>query len=203
MRTRGHYFLSIQLFMSKLVSSYKLSPNANLEIRQGDITREQVDAIVNAANSNLSHGGGVAMAISLAGGPIIQQESNTWIRRHGPVSHAKPAYTSGGRLPCRYVIHTVGPVWGSGNEEVKLSDAVHGSLVLADDLVCTSLAMPAISTGIFGFPHQLAAKIILDGVHKYFQAIKTSNITLVRIILYSDDNARLFTEEATRIIPGS
>ncbi len=193
------YLYNTFIVMSELISSHKLPLTVTLEIRRGDITREKVDTIVNAANSTLAHGAGVAMAISLAGGPIIQQESNTWIRRHGPVSHAKPAYTSGGKLPCRYVIHTVGPVWGSGDEEKKLAEAVHGSLKLADELVCTSLALPAISTGIFGFPREQATRVILAGIWDYFKSIPITNLTLVRVILYAADMSQLFSTEALRL----
>ena len=85
-----------------------------LQIARGDITAETVDAIVNAANSHLMHGAGVAGAIVRRGGPQIQVESSQWVREHGLVSHAEPAYTHAGNLPCRYVIHAVGPVWGEG-----------------------------------------------------------------------------------------
>ncbi len=185
--------------MSELISSFMLSPKFNLEIRLGDITCEQVDAIVNAANAHLAHGGGVAAAISIAGGPSIQKESDAWIRQPGPVSHAQPAWTSGGSLPCKYVIHAVGPVWGSGDEEQKLADAVHGSLALADELGCTSLALPAISTGIFGFPREPAARVILAAVQNYFNATSNSKITLVVIVLYSADMAQLFAAQAGKL----
>src|SRR5215213_10192708 len=95
-----------------------------IQIVQGDITIEEVDAIVNAANEHLQHGGGVAWAISKKGGSAIQQESDFWIRQHGSVPHARPAWTSGGLLPAKYVIHAVGPVWGDGDEDNKLEAAV-------------------------------------------------------------------------------
>src|SRR5690242_18882854 len=88
-----------------------------IQIVQGDITTEQVGATVIAANEHLLHGGGVAWAISKKGGPVIQQESDAWIRHHGLVAHARPAWTSGGRLPAKYVIHAVGPVWGDGDDD--------------------------------------------------------------------------------------
>ena len=82
----------------------------------------------------LQHGAGVAGAILRRGGPAIQRESDAWVQRHGPVSHAAPAWTSGGNLACRIVIHAVGPVWGDGDEDAKLAEAVTGSLRLADEL---------------------------------------------------------------------
>jgi O-acetyl-ADP-ribose deacetylase len=118
--------------MSEIVFTHRFETGQQLEITQGDLTEEQVDAIVNAANNQLAHGGGVAGAISRKGGPQIQAESSEWVRRHGPVSHDQPAYTSAGRLPARYVIHAVGPVWGAGDEDRKLEEAVRGSLETAE-----------------------------------------------------------------------
>lgn len=126
-----------------------------LQLVEGDITTAKVDAIVNAANAHLQHGGGVAGIISRKGGPVIQRESDLWVREHGSVRHAEPAVTSGGSLPCRYVLHAVGPVWGEGDEDRKLAEAVTGSLRAADQLELTSIAFPAISTGIFGFPKEI------------------------------------------------
>ena len=100
-----------------------------VQIVQGDITLEEVEAIVNAANEHLQHGGGVAWAISKKGGSTIQKESDAWIRQHGRVPHARPAWTSGGLLPAKYVIHAVGPIWGDGDEDNKLEAAVTGSLL--------------------------------------------------------------------------
>ena len=129
-----------------------------VQIEQGDITRQNVDVIVNAANSQLQHGGGVALSLVKRGGYEIQQESLEWVRQHGPVSHNRPAITGAGNLPCRHIIHAVGPVWGEGDEITKLISSVGSCLQVASDLKCTSIAFPAISTGIFGFPPKLAAK---------------------------------------------
>ncbi|NOH00642.1 MAG: macro domain-containing protein [Chloroflexi bacterium] len=155
-----------------------------MQIVQGDITTEEVDAIVNAANERLAHGGGVAWAISKKGGAAIQQESDDWVRKHGPVSHAHPAWTSGGLLPAKYVIHAVGPVWGDGDEDKKLSDAVTGSLHVAEELKCETLSMPAISTGIFGFPKDRAAGVIFKAVAAYFDKNANSGVKQVRIVLF-------------------
>lgn len=165
-----------------------------LEIVQGDITKQQVDAIVNAANQQLQHGGGVAGVISKAGGPVIQQESNRWIADHGPITHNAPAYTSAGSLPCRYVIHAVGPVWGSGEEDQKLRAAVAGSLELASELQLSSLALPALSTGIFGFPEQRAARVILTTCQKYGEQHPHSPLELVRVVVYGSQAADVFSQ---------
>lgn len=165
----------------------KIFPSGqSLQIVQGDITTEEVDAIVNAANEQLAHGGGVAWAISKKGGATIQEESDEWIRQHGPVSHAHPAWTSGGLLPAKYVIHAVGPVWinGRDDEDQKLQDAVTGSLQVADELKCTSISIPAISTGIFGFPKDRAAGIIFKVVATYFENNVNSSLKQVRVVLF-------------------
>src|SRR5689334_9334103 len=146
--------------MNTVLVEHILPSGKTIQIVQGDITIEEVDAIVNAANEHLQHGGGVAWSISKKGGSSIQKESETWIRQHGRVPHSTPAWTSGGLLPAKYVIHAVGPVWGEGNEDNKLESAVIGSLRVAEELKCSSIAMPAISTGIFGFPKDRAARVI-------------------------------------------
>jgi O-acetyl-ADP-ribose deacetylase len=165
-----------------------------LEVCQGDLTEEMLDAIVNPANSHLSHGGGVAGAIVRKGGSVIQVESDAWVKKYGPVTHAKPAYTSPGRLGCRYVIHAVGPMWGEGNEDAKLEDAVLGSLHLAERLNLNSIAFPAISTGIFGFPKDRAALIIYDSIAEYFTENKQSKVTRVRLTIIDEPTLKVFQE---------
>jgi O-acetyl-ADP-ribose deacetylase (regulator of RNase III) len=164
-----------------------------VQIVQGDITLEEVEAIVNAANEHLQHGGGVAWAISKKGGSTIQKESDAWIRQHGRVPHARPAWTSGGLLPAKYVIHAVGPVWGDGDEDNKLETAVTGSLRLADELKCSSIAMPAISTGIYGFPKERAAEIIFSTIEKYFRE-NSSGIKIVKLVLFDQPTLDVFIQ---------
>jgi len=166
-----------------------------LELVEGDITAEHVDAIVNAANQHLQHGGGVAGAIARAGGPQIQRESDQWVHQHGPVSHAEPAYTTGGQLPCRYVIHAVGPVWGQGDEDRKLEAAVRGALRRADELELRSIALPAISTGIFGFPKDRAARIIFSAIRAYFAENAAGTLQLVRVMLLDRPTLDVFLRE--------
>src|SRR5512140_1510266 len=113
--------------MNTVLVEKRLPSNQAIQLVQGDITIEEVNAIVNAANEHLQHGGGVAWAISKKGGSRIQKESDEWIRQHGRVTHAHPAWTSGGDLPAKYVIHAVGPIWGDGEEDKKLADAVFGA----------------------------------------------------------------------------
>ncbi len=172
--------------MDELVKTRRLETGQELEIWRGDITALAVDAIVNAANAHLAHGGGVAAAIARKGGPAIQRESDAWVRQHGPVTHEQPAYTSGGSLPCKHVIHAVGPVWGEGDEGQKLTAAINGSLALADELGLVSIAFPAISTGIFGFPKHLAAAIFMNAIPAYFSAHPGSSLKNVKIVLFDD-----------------
>jgi len=178
--------------MSAILAEKILPTGQTLQIAQGDITLENVDAIVNAANEHLQHGGGVAWAIVRRGGDVIQDESDAWIAKHGLVPHSRPAWTSGGRLPARYVIHAVGPVWGDGDEDAKLADAVTGSLRAADELGLSSIAFPAISTGIFGFPKERAAKIIFKAIKEYFTEQSNSGLKTVKLVLWDDETVKAF-----------
>ena len=139
-----------------------------VELMEGDITELEVDAIVNAANSRLKHGGGVAGAIVRKGGRTIQEESDVWLKAWGgEISVGSAAITSGGNLPARYVIHAVGPRMGEGDEDEKLRQATVSSLRMADKHHLKSMAFPAISTGIFGYPMDRCARIMLSTVVAY------------------------------------
>ena len=181
--------------MNRVVKEFVFPSGHVVQIAQGDITTEAVDAIVNAANSHLAHGAGVAGAIVRRGGPQIQAESDQWVLQHGSVSHAEPAYTHAGNLPCRFVIHAVGPIWGDGDEEQKLSAAIRGSLQLADRLGLGSIAFPAISTGIFGFPKQLAARVMLRTIQDYLTLLPGSNLKQIRLVLYDQESLQAFMDE--------
>ena len=178
--------------MSQVITQHKFPSGQILQIVQGDLTLETVDAIVNAANRELQHGGGVAAAIVRRGGPEIQAQSDAWVREHGAVAHGEPAYTTGGRLPCRYVIHAVGPVWGEGDEDNKLKAAIAGSLRLAERLELSSIAFPAISTGIFGFPKGRAARIILSAIQDYWIQNPASVLEQARLTLFDQPTLDAF-----------
>ena len=139
-----------------------------LELIKGDITELDTDAIVNAANERLAHGGGVAGAISRRGGPAIRRESDAWVRQHGRVATGSAAITSGGGLRARHVIHAVGPVYDRTPRSAELlASAVRSSLQVADDHGLKSITLSAISTGIFGYPLEEAAQVMLAATIAY------------------------------------
>lgn len=141
-----------------------------LELVEGDITELDTDAIVNAANERLAHGGGVAGVISRRGGPTIQRESDAWVRQHGRVVTGSAAITSGGNLKARHVIHAVGPVFDRTSRSAEhLASSVRSALQMADDHGLKSIALPAISTGIFGYPLEEAARVMLEAAIAYLR----------------------------------
>lgn len=148
--------------------------NIKIKVIEGDITEEEVECIVNPANSYLQHGGGVAGAIVRKGGKIIQEESDRYIRTYGPLPVGKATITSAGSLKARYVIHTVGPRWGEGDEENKLRSAIISALELATEKCIESISIPAVSCGIFGFPQELGTKIIIDTMVDFIKRQKTT-----------------------------
>jgi O-acetyl-ADP-ribose deacetylase (regulator of RNase III) len=163
-----------------------------LEILEGDITEVDVEAIVNPANEDLQLGGGVAGAIRERGGPSVQEECDRI--GHTPVGTA--VMTGAGNLPARQVIHAVGPRMGEGDEDRKLSAAVRSALALADRYGLRSIALPAISTGTFGFPMDRAARITLTEVHRYLQG--GTKIERVVVVLHDDDAFQTFRRELRR-----
>ncbi len=174
--------------MNQEISRFQFPNGAVLTLVHGDITEEAVDAIVNAANSYLKHGGGVAAAIVRKGGKMIQEESD----QIGYVPVGKAALTTGGKLPAKYVIHAVGPRWGEGDEDNKLQSAVKSVLVLAEQKGFKRIALPAISAGIFGFPKERCAEIILKTIQNYFQEHPNSTIQEVRIVLFDQPTLNAF-----------
>ena len=164
-----------------------------IELAQGDITDLSVDAIVNAANSHLSLGGGVAGAIRKKGGPSIQKECSAI--KYCPVGQA--VITKGGRLKARHVIHTVGPLWGEGDEDEKLMNAVQNSLILAANNHLSSIALPAIATGNFGFPMERAAKICLETAKKY--SLNRTSIQRIIFCLLDQPAYDIFSHTLTEL----
>jgi O-acetyl-ADP-ribose deacetylase (regulator of RNase III) len=184
--------------MTRVVARHDFSPTHCCLLVQGDITAEPVDAIVNAANSRLLHGGGVAGAIVRRGGPSIQAESDAWVAAHGEATHERPAVTGAGRLPCKAVIHAVGPVWGSGDEDAKLRAAVLGALAAAGERGFASVALPAVSTGIFGFPKQRGASVIFQAIADFAAANAESPLREIRVTILDDPTLEAFQREFNR-----
>lgn len=166
--------------------------NTTLELVEGDITDLDVDAIVNAANEDLVLGGGVAGTIKRRGGPSVQEEC----RRIGSTGVGTAVITGAGKMKFKHVIHAVGPRMGEGDEDRKLSAAVRSSLALADRHGLKSVAIPAISTGNFGFPVERCARILLTEVHRYLQG--GTKLQRVIVCLFDEATWKLFARELRR-----
>jgi O-acetyl-ADP-ribose deacetylase len=170
--------------------------DGRLVIETGDITDKDTDAIVNAANSSLLGGGGVDGSIHSKGGPAILEECKTIRRTKYPdgLPAGKAVYTTGGLLYAKYVIHTVGPVLFGGmrGEADLLADAYRNSLLLAQELHISTIAFPAISTGVYGFPKEEAADIVYDTLCEFINENKMPST--IYLVFFSKDDALLFTE---------
>jgi len=177
--------------------NFKLNENPEVSIilKKSDITEESTDAIVNAANSYLQHGGGVAGAIVRKGGYIIQEESN----KIGYVPVGNVAITNAGKLKAKKIIHAVGPRWGEGNEDLKLSNAVYNSLKIADENNLKSISLPAISSGIFGFPKDRCANVIINAIRKYLKENKNTKLNLIQICIIDEPTFNIFKEEFKKL----
>lgn len=135
--------------------------DATLLVVKADLTALDVDAVVNAANEHLAHGGGVAMALARAGGPAVQRESDEWVARNGPLAAGQAAVTTAGEMPANHVIHVVGPRYRRGRDNAGLlREAVRAALDAAATSGAQTVALPAISAGIFGYPADEASTVI-------------------------------------------
>ena len=168
--------------------------NTVLELVQGDITEQTTDAIVNAANAALQMGGGVAGAIRRRGGPAIQEECNMI----GGIPVGGAVITTGGNLPAKYVIHAVGPIHGDDHDDEKLKDSTLNSLKLADKNRLKSIAFPAISTGIFGFPKDRCATIMLSTTIAYLDG--PTGLEKVVYCLYDNETLELFERNLRSLV---
>lgn len=167
----------------------KVVNGKKIRLIQGDLTELQVGAIVNAANAQLVLGGGVAGAIRSKGGPTIQQECD----RIGGTTVGGAVITGAGNLPCDHVIHAVGPRHGEGNEDEKLRLATLNSLRRATENNLRSIAFPAISTGIFGFPKDRCAQIMLKTTADFLETAETS-LEEVIFCLWSAEDLKIFSD---------
>ncbi len=178
-----------------------LPKTLQLQIVMGNIVLERVDAIVNPANNALLHGGGVAAAIAKAGGSKIDQESQKWVEENGPVPTGGIAVTGGGNLKVKWVIHAVGPIWrgGDSDEDQLLSQAIFNSLVKANELQCRNISLPAISSGIFGFPKDRCARIFMETIQSFAQTDSTPFIETIRLCNIDAETSTIFLQESFRV----
>ncbi len=171
---------------------------ARLVLIQGDITKQKVDAIVNAANTALQGGGGVDGAIHKAGGPEIGEACKKIVAERGGkgIKTGEAVLTTAGKLPARYIIHTAGPVWkGGGKGEAKLlADCYRNSLELAHENKLKTVAFPNISTGVYGFPKEDAAEIALGILRSLLEDHEVSEVEEVRLVCFDDENFKLYRQ---------
>ena len=163
-----------------------------IELIKADITKIKVDAIVNAANSSLMGGGGVDGAIHRAGGPAILEECRKIIAQQGSCKTGEAVITTGGNLPAKFVIHTVGPVWNGGkrNEVELLAACYKHSLQLALQYKLSSIAFPNISTGVYGFPKKQAAEIAVKTTSEFLE--KDNFINKLYFVCFDEENYQLY-----------
>jgi O-acetyl-ADP-ribose deacetylase len=173
-----------------------------IEVIKGDITKVTVDAIVNAANTSLLGGGGVDGAIHRAGGIAILNECKKIVARQGGCKTGEAVITTGGNLPARFVIHTVGPVWygGKKDEAQMLENCYRNSLQLAEDNDCKTIAFPGISTGVYRFPKDEAAKIAVRTVYKFIS--RPGKIGKVLFVCFDDEYFHIMTGHVNNILSG-
>jgi O-acetyl-ADP-ribose deacetylase len=174
--------------------------NKTLElVGPADITKETTEAIVNAANSSLLGGGGVDGAIHRAGGPSILEECKRIVAKINRLPAGKAVLTTGGRLPAKYVIHTVGPIYrgGTHNEAETLANCYRESIRLADDHAIHSLAFPSISTGAYGYPVDEAATIAITSIAAVLPA--ATHVNLVRLVLFATEDLKTYVRAAETI----
>jgi len=175
----------------------ELANGTVVRVRKGDLTAEPVDAIVNAANERLAHGGGLAGAIVRAGGDAIQWESSD----KAPVPTGGAVSTGAGALPCRRVIHAVGPVWSRYTEDEAdrlLASAVRSALDVAHEEGLASISIPAISSGIFGFPKDRCAVVMLDAIGAFLADRPATTVREINLCNFDEPTVALFEAEARR-----
>ncbi|ESO95137.1 hypothetical protein LOTGIDRAFT_117468 [Lottia gigantea] len=168
--------------------------NATIKVVQIDITTLSVDVIVNAANERLQHLGGVAGAINDKGGASIQRECNEYVYENGSVLEGDCMMSNSGNLPCMKIVHAVGPRWkfGKSKEDKKLAEVILRILEMVMSQGFKSVAIPAISTGIFGYPLHAATDIIVQSIANHFKKVKRSSITTIYLIDINDKSLHSF-----------
>lgn len=172
----------------------QIGGGTRLRLVGGDITQEDADAIVNAANAGLMGGGGVDGAIHAAAGPALDEECRQIVARQGPLPTGQAVATKGGRLRAKWVIHTVGPIWAGGtqNEPELLAGAYRESLKRAQELGAKIVCFPAISAGIFGYPLEQAASVAINTIWDF--AVENPGLTEIRFVLFNDRAHQAFVQ---------
>lgn len=160
----------------KILAESSFPSATSFQVVQGNLLEEPVDAIVNAANGHLAHGGGVAAVIARAAGPALQEESDRIVRERGPFATGSAVVTTAGKLPFKGVIHAVGPRWGEGDEEAKLARALSAAFECARVRGWTSVSFPAVSAGIFAVPLDICARA-------YLVSVRAAGLSKVRLCL--------------------
>jgi O-acetyl-ADP-ribose deacetylase (regulator of RNase III) len=164
----------------------------------GDLLAEPVDAIVNAANGHLAHGGGVAAAIARAAGPALEQDGGRIVRERGEVRVGDAVVTTAGRLPFAGVIHAVGPYQGQGREEERLVEALEAAFRRADERGWKAVAFPAVSSGIFAVPLEVCARAYVQAVRRFFTAHPDTSVRTLRLCLLGGPLVDLMKTELDR-----
>jgi putative ATPase len=175
-----------------------LGNGKTLHISQGDLTKIGADAIVNAANEWLQHGGGLAGALSRKGGPTIQAESDAWIKAHGRITHTSAAVTGAGTLPAKHIIHAVAPIWrgGTSGEPEQLEQAYTSALDKAAELGHTSIAIPSLGTGIFGVPKQVGAEAAMNAAMQFAAKRPNSTVKDIHIVNFDSPTVKVMHDTA-------
>ena len=174
-----------------------------VRVMQGDLTEVSADVMVNAANEQLRHDGGVAGIISRKGGPIVQEESTKYVKSAGQLSTGDAVLLKGvGNLPCKAIIHAVGPRWNGGqnNEEADLVRTVYNSLLEASKHKFMSIAFPAISSGIFGVPRPICAKAMMEGIRAFSSTDRSNQLQSITIMLLQEWHITTFTQAAGAVL---
>lgn len=168
----------------ELVKAHDFPSGKRFEVVVNDLLLEPTDAIVNAANGDLAHGGGVAAAISRAAGPRLDEEGRRIVREGGRIPVGGAVVTTAGNLPFQGVIHAVGPRMGEGDEEEKIRKALVTAFMSAHERGWRSVSFPGISSGIFAVPHDICARAYLRAVGEFWADLPGSSVSLIRLVLF-------------------
>ncbi len=183
---------------TKILKSYKLN-GLTFEIVLGDLLEEKTDVIVNAANSYLKHGGGIALKIKNKAGSKLVEEGDEIVKKFGPIKTGSAVITTAGNLPFKGVIHVVGPVYGEGDEEEKLKNGLKEAFLIASEKKFSSLSFPAVSSGIFAVPLDICSKSYLKAVLEFHKGNPNSTLKLIRLVLFTKEIFEIIDKEISKI----